>query len=127
MEDSNGFIQKRTRGRTMTTPNPSVTTPIGTRSENSRDFKALSCKLAEAASFSSNDFKKWKATWGMEIDRLKLELEQLKLAARHPEEQRQGFQTQLQELRQDICVERERHSEASQSGPTSRSSCTKSA
>ena len=115
VEDSNGYIQSlgRTRGRTMTMPNPSVTTPIGT---NSRDVEALSCRLAEAT--RNEELLKLQLQeleGNAEISRMKLELEHLKSldaqwheTQRLLEERRQGFQTQILELRQDICVERER-------------------
>ena len=138
VEDSNGFTQAlgRTRGRTMATPNPSATTPIGT---NSRDVEALSCRLAEAA--KNEELLKLQLQeleGNAEISRMKLELEHLKSldaqrqeTQRLLEEQRQGFQTQILELRQEICAEREREqtpgSEASQSGRTTRSSSTNSA
>ena len=67
---------------------------------------------------------------------MKLELEHLKSldaqrqeTQRLLEEQRQGFQTQILELKQEICAEREQTpgSEASQSDRTTRSSSTNSA
>ena len=109
VEDSNGFTQAlgRTRGRTMATPNPSVTTPIGT---NSRDVEALeAAKNEELLKLQLQELE-----GNAEISRMKLELEHLKSldaqrqeTQRVLEEQRQGFQTQILELKQEICAERE--------------------